>query len=87
MILISLKFKNKNMKTLLITLFTLLTLSASSQKLAKYKLEMDSLSKIYKVKVCGYTHTIVDNRESLIIFYRKPTLDMEEKIAWTRIIN
>ena len=72
----------------LISIFLMLSMySCYSQTLAKYKKEMDSLSVKYKVKVCGYTKTIVDDRESFIIFYRTPSLDMQEKLAWTRKIN
>lgn len=58
--------------------------SPLTHNLAFYKKEVDSLGKAYNLKACGYTKTILDDRETLILFYRLPSGDMEEVIIYTR---
>jgi hypothetical protein len=75
------------MKSVLCALMLTFSLSSFSQTIDKQlKTELDSLSKKYKKNVCGYMKTIVDDRESLVLFYRVNN-EMNETLAWTRKIK
>jgi len=72
-----------------ITLLLLLVTTGASAQLQKYKREVDSLSALYNKNVIGYSKSITTNdepRESLIVFYIENG-EVEEFIAWTRVID
>lgn len=46
--------------------------------------ECDSLSKLYKRDVFGYTHTLTTGRESVIIFYKDVDQEVKDTLVWTR---
>lgn len=75
------------MKSVFCALMLTFSLNSFSQTIDKQlKHELDSLTKKYKKNVCGYMKTIVDDRESLVLFYRVKN-EMNEMTAWTRKIK
>jgi hypothetical protein len=76
------------MKTLItISLMLTTSLALCQFRLARADLfskECDSLSKLYKKDVFGYTHTLTRGRESLIIFYTDDKQETNDTLVWTR---
>lgn len=63
------------------------TTSPITHTLSEYKHEIDSIGKVYGINACGYTKTIIDDRETLILFYRHPNGEMDDVIIYTRVLK
>ena len=51
-----------------------------------FKKEIDSLCKLYKRDVFGYSHSLVRGTEALIIYYTDNENETQDTIVWLRVI-